>query len=472
MSDPKETLAAGRLIARMKAPYFRTVLVGLAPVEVKGLGTIGVTKNGVLLVDYDFLAKVTPAQCAGLMVHEVMHIVLKHCDRRGSRDPKLDNMAGDLAINPAIVDMGLELPDGELAGLFPEKFGFPRGLTKDEYYELLLKEVQKQPQPGQSGAKGKAGQRGDEPGGKGGKGEPDEPNDEQGEGGSGGDDDHDHDGKGAGGQGGESQDGDDKPHTGGGWCGSCAGRAMPNEPEEDNEANRSEAEVERMVRAVAEAVREHAAKGIGKVPAGLARWAEKALEPARIPWQTKLALITRNAVAWRDGAVDHRYDAPGRRQAGIGYGPGKPIMPRLRQPVPRVAIAVDTSGSMGTNELRDACREAAGVLKAVGADVEFLACDCRVHTLQPVRRWEDIPALLKGGGGTDFNPIFEALDKRRPRPEVVVVMTDGMGPAPAQAPRGMKVVWVGIGPFKQRPAVWGEWLEVDEPPKGKKGEAA
>lgn len=410
---PQEILSAGRLMARVKAPYFRTVLVGLAVVEAPGLGTIGVTAKGVLLVDWDFIARVTPAQMAGLLVHEVMHIVLRHHDRRGKCDPALDNKAGDLAINPAVIDMGLELPGGELAGLFPEAFGWERGLTKDEYYELLRQE--------------EAGRK----------------------------------------QGGSSEDSGagDKPHAGGGWCGSCAGRALPNEPKdgdgsEASAAQRSDAEMERMVRTVAEAVREHSSKNPGSVPGGLARWASEALRPPVVPWQTKLARLARRAVAWRPGAVDYRYDGPGRRQAGLGYGNGKPVLPRLRCPVPRVAVVVDTSGSMGRAELTAAVRESAGVMRAVGAEVDFVACDAAVHSLRSVSRWQDLPKLLKGGGGTDLIPAFAALDTRRPRPEVVIFITDGFGPAPAAPPRGMKVVWVLVGRYVTTPASWGECLTI------------
>jgi predicted metal-dependent peptidase len=50
---------------------------------------------------------------------------------------------------------------------------------------------------------------------------------------------------------------------------------------------------------------------------------------------------------------------------------------------------------------------------------------------------------LVGGGGTDMGAGLVAAAKLRPRPSVIVVLTDGMTPWPAEAPKGMQVV-VGI----------------------------
>ena len=217
------------------------------------------------------------------------------------------------------------------------------------------------------------------------------------------------------------------------------------------------------IREVAEEVQSRVkSQGIGSVPGHLRRWAEEALKPPKVPWRQKLAQLARRAVAWRPGAVDHRYDGPSRRQAGIGYGVGRPVLPRLRAPIPRVALVVDTSGSMGSKEIIDCLTEAQGVVEAVGAEVEFCACDARVHELRPVANVRDMVKLLKGGGGTDFRPAFDALSKRRPRPEVVIFATDGYGPAPEVAPNGMRTIWLLVGGNETPPAPWGDAIVVKD----------
>ena len=442
--NPQEVLAAGRLLARANAPYFRAKLLSFVTRAAPGLGTIVCTKHGILLFDPEVIANWSAEQMAGGWVHEVMHSILKHHDRLNGRQPEILNMAQDLAINPAVQDMGLQLPEG---ALFPEKFGWERGLTSDEYYELLLKLAASVP----GSRLGKKKKKGEDP----------SDGDDQNEG-----DEGDGNGKN---DPSKPKNGPSKPSVGGGWCGSCAAHEVPNEPADGDPEGRSEAEMDRVNRQVAEAIRDASAKQRGTMPAGILKWADAELQAPVIPWQTKLARATRNAATWAAGAVAHRYDQPGRRQAGVGYGQGKPILPRLRRPIPRVAIAIDTSGSMGPKETFAAVTEVQGVLRAVSADVTFCACDAAVHALAPIRQLSDLAELLKGGGGTDFVPVFEALDKARPRPEVVIFMTDGYGPAPEMPPVGMRVIWVLVGnparvPYPvndyQAEVTYGEMIEI------------
>jgi predicted metal-dependent peptidase len=405
-SKALEIFASGRFIARRQAPYFRAKILSFVPRETPGLGTIRTSYHGIMEYDPETVASWTPEQMAGGFLHEALHSILEFWKRIGARDPKLFNVAQDLCINVMVREMGAQLPPG---ALFPEAFGFKTGLSTEEYYELLAQKQQ--------------------------------------------------------GQGGGDQ-GDDQKKGGcaSGNCGSIAGHGHPSDPSEDDPDGRSEAENQRANRAVAEAIRDaqKGSAGAGKVPGELLRWADAALQPPKVNWRDKLARVARQAIAYRPGCVEHRFDAPGRRQAGLGYGAGAPVMPRFRQPVPRVAVVVDTSGSMGRSELSAALRETKGVLKATGAEVTFSACDSDVHSLAPVRRWEDVVPLLKGGGGTQFQPALDALAKLRPAPEVCIFITDGgCWDKPHPVP-GMRVIWLLVGAHRVKPCEWGEVIEVDD----------
>ena len=240
---------------------------------------------------------------------------------------------------------------------------------------------------------------------------------------------------------------------------------MPNEPLVDalRAPGRTQIEVERILRATAEEIRDAETRQRGSVPAALARYADSLLEPAKIPWTSKLARVTRYAVGYRSGAVTHRYDAPGRRQAGIGFGPGRPIMPRLRTPIPNVTVIVDTSGSMSPKDLGAAARETSGILKALGAHVTLTVCDAEVHGLKKVDTIEQVLGMLTGGGGTDMRPAFAAALKQRPRPDVIICITDGhVGDGfPQQAPQGVRTVVVLVGDNPPKPAAWCECVAVD-----------
>ena len=133
---------------------------------------------------------------------------------------------------------------------------------------------------------------------------------------------------------------------------------------------------------------------------------------------------------------DYSYQRPGRRQGAFR----DVVVPALRQPVPRVAVVVDTSGSMGKADLDRALTEIAGILRSAGQreGVAVLAVDAAVHATRRVFRPEQV--RLAGGGGTDMGVGLAAAVRLRPRPEVVVVVTDGYTPWPERAPAGTRVV--------------------------------
>jgi predicted metal-dependent peptidase len=224
----------------------------------------------------------------------------------------------------------------------------------------------------------------------------------------------------------------------------------------------------RIARQVASAIKELATTGRGNVPAFLCRWAEELMKPSEVPWEQELAMVTRHACAWRENAADHRYDAPSRRQAGIGYGPGKPILPRLRMPMPDVHVIFDTSGSMGTDELSQGGVEVNAILRAVGANITLCTCDAAVTGITKVRTIKDALKSLKGGGGTDMRPAFDAIMKTRPRPQVIVCLTDLHIGDPGVQPQGVKVIWVGVGKYQGPDPAWGRTIRI----KKNKEEAA
>jgi predicted metal-dependent peptidase len=192
---------------------------------------------------------------------------------------------------------------------------------------------------------------------------------------------------------------------------------------------------------VARAIRE-ASQGRGDVPGHLRRWAEEKLRP-RGDWRRELAAAVRRAVADVAGASDYSYRRPSRRQGQVGNG--KVVLPSLRRPVPAVAVVVDTSGSISDTMLTQALAEIRGILEAAGQreGVRVLAVDAAVQSCRRVFRPEQVE--LAGGGGTDMRVGLEAAAKLRPRPNVIVVITDGYTPWPSEPPRGIRVIVAHMG---------------------------
>jgi predicted metal-dependent peptidase len=171
-------------------------------------------------------------------------------------------------------------------------------------------------------------------------------------------------------------------------------------------------------------------KGRGSVPGGWIRWAEEITLPPRIPWQQKLARVLRGMVSSRAGMVDYSYRRPGRRQSAVP----DVVLPGMVRPTPEVAVVVDTSGSMGDGEISLALREIRGILQATGSGTTVLAVDAAVQTCRKVFSPRQVLSGLRGGGGTDMRVGLEAALRLRPRPDIVVVITDGWTPWPSSAP--------------------------------------
>jgi predicted metal-dependent peptidase len=190
---------------------------------------------------------------------------------------------------------------------------------------------------------------------------------------------------------------------------------------------------------VANDVLRYTREGVGRLSAGWKRWAEEQLDP-KVDWRRVLAAEIRKGVSTVTGRVDYTYRRPSRRAHAT---PGV-ILPALERPVPEVAIICDTSGSMSEEQLARVLSEVDGLLKGIGLarnSVRVLAVDSAVKS---ARRVSSVNAVqLIGGGGTDMGAGLEAAARMRPRPSVVVVLTDGQTPWPADGPKGIHVV-VGL----------------------------
>jgi predicted metal-dependent peptidase len=175
-----------------------------------------------------------------------------------------------------------------------------------------------------------------------------------------------------------------------------------------------------------------------------------------VDWREVLAGSTRQAIGWATGAVDYTYQRPSRRAAALP----RVVMPSLRRPLPTVAIVVDTSGSMADTDLAAAMAEVAGVLRGVGIRgnrITVFACDAAAGVAQRVARAEELS--LTGGGGTDMREGIAAALDLTPRPDVVVVLTDGFTPWPAD-PVPARVIAGLLGADPPPPPTWMESVRI------------
>ncbi|WP_434097261.1 vWA domain-containing protein [Streptomyces pharetrae] len=183
----------------------------------------------------------------------------------------------------------------------------------------------------------------------------------------------------------------------------------------------------------------------GDAPEGWRRWAEEVFHAPQ-PWQQLLGAAVRSAAGAPGAGENHSYRRPSRRSASV---PGV-VLPSLRRTPPRVCVVIDTSGSVSDAELGGALLEVAAISRAVGGRrdlVSVISCDAAAGIAVPICRAEDIE--LVGGGGTDLRSGFARALRSRPRPDVVVALTDGQTPWPSAQPPCRTVV--GVFPRPARP---------------------
>jgi predicted metal-dependent peptidase len=215
---------------------------------------------------------------------------------------------------------------------------------------------------------------------------------------------------------------------------------------------------------VATEVHRYARMHPGTVPGGWMRWAQEML-PSRIDWRRVLAAEIRRSVASIAGNVDYTYRRPSRRQQSVP----RVVLPAMHRPIPNVAIVCDTSGSMHEVLLGRALAEVEGILSRAGlrqTQVRVLAVDTNVHAVTRVSGATQVE--LAGGGGTDMGAGIAAAVALRPRPSVIIVLTDGFTPWPPAPPKSTKVV---VGILRQNMAPighsgvppWARCVEIDDP---------
>lgn len=197
---------------------------------------------------------------------------------------------------------------------------------------------------------------------------------------------------------------------------------------------------------------------------------------ARLSWQS---ILRRLLAVGHD--MEPTYQRPPRRFPElVGVLPGSRRVPtRLK-----IMAAIDTSGSMSSDTLDEIAAELRVMARSY--DVSVVEFDAEIQ-----RRYRltvpgnagglagglpessaDPLCQMQGRGGTDFRPVFEpsTLAWAADGSELsgVVVFTDGYGPVPHRGPPE-QVIWVLMGNGVRTPAPWGTVINPGEPVPGMSG---
>lgn len=230
--------------------------------------------------------------------------------------------------------------------------------------------------------------------------------------------------EGQGGGSGGSGDGDDDP----------AGEVR-DYPDPDGAAH-AEAEWNKAVVAAAKAAHMR-----GKLPGELKRMISEAVRP-RTDWRSLLRRFVQSAAK-----SDFTWVRPNRRYMRYGL-----LLPSLRSDaLGPIVIGVDTSGSIGGRIMDRFAAEVRSVAdETLPEEVVVMYVDAAVQRVDRFVRGEVIEVNPCGGGGTDFRPFFERIEKEGIAPACAIYLTDLCGSAP-ETPPPYPVLWActteHVGPF-------------------------
>ncbi len=336
-----------------------------------------------------YVAALSSEQTQFVLAHEALHCGLSHFARRQHRQKQRWDLACDYAINPLLLQDGLSPPPGVL--IFDEH----EGMTAEEIYPLI-----------------------------------DENNDDKPM------DKHVYD---------EQQNSQpnqvalpstqqsDPNNTGG-------QQIQKTQPPPLSETEKQTLAVQWQQRLVGAAQQAFQA---GKLQGAMARIVDHFLQP-QLPWQALLASYL--SMTAKD---DYTYMRPSRRE-------GNAIYPSLRSGQINIVIVLDISGSISNAEIKAFLSEINALKGQLRATIALFACDDKLTEDSPwfYEPWEDFsaPKQFKGGGGTDFRPAFDYLNKLGQTPELLIYFTDAQGVFP-QEPNHYPVIWLVKGKSK---VPWGK----------------
>ncbi len=424
-NSTEQKLTKARTQLLLGQPFFGTLCVRLKPV--RGPVPTMATNGRLIVYNPEFVEGLTAAELEAVLAHEALHCALGHHCRRGERDPELWNEAADLAINPILVANKFTLPDGALVDPAYEN------LSAEEIYARRLRASSQASAPDSSSSQPSSG--------GGGSGTPDKTPQSQP----------------------ACADRNQNasklaPPPSPTSTGACEAGIPPSRPgrfgevldatdDEGNPASPAENRRQQQEWTIAAEQAIRSAKSCGHEPANL----ERPLRESRESKQDWRAILREFVVAVAPS--DYRWSPPNRRYVASGL-----YLPSIeRRSVGPIVIAVDTSGSIGDEELEQFAGEISAIAEEAQPEaVHVVYCDAAVQSSQEFRPSVPIRLEPKGGGGTDFRPVFAWVEENELYPVCLIYLTDLCCHSFPESP-DYPVLWVTDS---RRTAPFGETVRI------------
>jgi len=243
----------------------------------------------------------------------------------------------------------------------------------------------------------------------------------------------------------EHLDGDDETGDGGGKDGNGN---RPRMSAEERAKVRDEIK-EAMLAAAA------ASDGAGNLPAGVRRILQDLTAP-KMSWRELLRMQLESTLK-----SDYTWMRAGRKGWHMDA-----IMPGQKpDELIDIAVMIDASGSIDPNMLRDFISETQGIMEQFQSyKIHVGTFDTRVYNAVQYDS-ENLDSMtdyqVEGGGGTDFDCIFEYLKEEQIEPKRLVVFTDGYPFGSWGDENYADTVWILHGTTTIVPP-WGQWAYYEK----------
>jgi predicted metal-dependent peptidase len=361
--DVRERLITARVGLLLRASFFGNLATRLKLVNADEWCPTAATDGRNFYYNSRFIDMLKPKEVEFLFGHEVLHCVYDHFGRRGDRDPQLFNIANDYCVNADLKKHRVGEFITSVPCLYDSKY---QDMSSEEIYDILYENAEK---IDISDLIDKLL------------------------------DDHlDGDG-----QDGAGEDGDEQSKN---------GKGRPKLSAEEKQKIRDE--IKEAVLAAA-----GASDGAGNLPAGVKRIIEDMTAP-KMNWRELLRMQLESTI---------KSDYTWMRNSRRGWHMDA-VMPGMKlDPMIDIAVSIDASGSMLDSMLKDFLGEVAGIMEQFpNYRIHVLSFDTQVYNPQQFdsENLDDITGYeIKGGGGTDFDCVFEYFKENEIEPKRHIMFTDG-----------------------------------------------
>jgi predicted metal-dependent peptidase len=405
-TDPKvdrevrEQLITARVGLLLRASFFGNMATRLKLVNADEWCPTAATDGRNFYYNTRFIKMLRPKEIEFLFGHEVLHCVYDHFGRRGERDPQLWNIANDYCVNQDLKEHNVGEFITSVPCLYDKKY---RGMSSEEVYDDLYQNATKidiSKLMVQMLDEHLFGDR---------DGEDDK----------------------------EGNKEDDKE-----------GKGPPRLSEAEKQQIRDEIK-EAMLAAAA------ASGDAGNLPGGVKRLIQELTEP-KMNWRELLRMQLESTI---------KSDYTWMRASRKGWHMDADMPGMKLDPMIDIAVAIDTSGSIGEAMLKDFLSEIQGIMDSFPAYKIHVFCfDTDVHNpaqydsdnLDEITDYQ--PA---GGGGTDFDAIYNYLKAEEIEPKRLVVFTDGYPFGSWGDENYTDTVWILHGTTTIEPP-WGQYAYYEE----------